>query len=72
MLYFACFNCNFHSCDILAGDLEGDLGSFDSSVRDICMAQGGGRGRHVETKKGQQLARAVGSRDGQCDTPSLS
>jgi hypothetical protein len=61
-MYCECFNCISHSCDILAGDLEGgDIESLDSSDRDICMAQGGGREGHLETKKEQQLARQLGT-----------
>ena len=55
-----CFNCISHSCDIVAGDLEGDIESLDSSDHDICMAQGG-RERHLEIKKEQQLARQLGT-----------
>ena len=43
----------------MAGDLEGDIESLDSSDHDICMAQGG-RERHLEIKKEQQLARQLG------------
>ena len=44
----------------MAGDLEGDIESLDSSDHDICMAQGG-RERHLEIKKEQQLARQLGT-----------